>query len=315
MGRLLTKVKALQVENEELKGILEQRDAEILTLSTDMMAKQQQQPPKPPAAPKRSPRSATHLASGLQGSLPLSRAFPAWPGSHGQLRHVPGSPGCPQPWPELRQPQSSGSAAWNVAARSLSLPHGDAAAAAPHLTSAVGCTEAPLLGRPLSMPTCESISVKSLPLPSSNIPSAEVNLAFFRGLPASGLPADAESEFLRGQNCHSLRLSSLPTQPLPVEGLSMSFPVGQLDGQPLQGRAFSCPPLRGPAVEAVGGTFSPRQLLQPQYGSYPLPRLHMPAHVNGRSLHAAPGFPETLAPADAAALDQMDFFDFWRGFD
>ena len=99
MGRLLAKVEALQVENEELKDILEQRDAEILSLSNDMMAKQQ--PPKPPAVPKRSPRSATHLSSALRESLPVHRSFTAWPGSHGQLWHVPGSPGCPQPWPEL----------------------------------------------------------------------------------------------------------------------------------------------------------------------------------------------------------------------
>ncbi|BDA51580.1 hypothetical protein COCOBI_19-1360 [Coccomyxa sp. Obi] len=308
MERLGARVKGLQMENEELRDALEQRNAEILTLSMDMLAKQ----PQAAAALKLSPPPAAHLASALRGDLPRHRRSSAWAG---QPRHVPGSPGSlrlptAQPWPELGQPQSSDCAARNAAARSFSLPDGEPAAAAPQRPTAVGCAEAPPLGQPLSMRPRGSVCMKSLSLPSGNFSSAEVNLPWSRGL-----SAEAESGFFRSVNCQSHSSAFFPTQPLPVGDLPMSRAVGQLDGQLLQGRAFSCPIPGGPAVEPVGGTCPSGQLLELRSGSYPLHRRQMPAHVNSQPLHVTLGFPDLLSPADPTGLDQMDFGDFWHGFD
>lgn len=298
MESLVAKVQALQADNKELNSILKQRNAEILTLSMELPAKQKLSPP------------AAILALGFRGNAPLHGSFSAWPGSHGQPRHMPGSPGCLPglPRPEVGQRQSRGGAAWNAVARSLSLPDGGPAAAA-------GCAEASLLNQPLSMPPLETVSVKILSLPTSNLSSAEGNIAWSHGQLVSGQSAEAETGFFRDLNCHSLHLSSVSTQPLPTEGLPLTCPVGQLDGQLLQGRAFSCPIPRGPKVEPAGETCPSGQLLQPLFGSYPLHRRQIAAHVNGQPLHVAPVFQDVLSPADPAGLVQMDFASFLHNFD
>ncbi|CAL8465676.1 g5212 [Coccomyxa elongata] len=305
MENLVAKVQALQADNKELKSMLEQRNAAIRTLSMELPAEQKLLPPP-----------GMHVATSVYpGDVLLQRSFSVRPSCHGQPRHVSGSPGClpGQPWPEFGQPQSRGGAAWNVVTRSLSLPDGAPAAAAPQRPGAVTRDEASLL--PLSMPLLETVSVKSLSLPSGNLSSAEVNMAWPRGPFVIGHSSDAESGFSCGLASQSLHLSSLSTQPLLMDDFPMTCPVGRFDGQSIQGRAFSCPIPMGPTVEPAGGSCPSGQLLQPRFGSYPLHRRQMPVYVSGQPMHVTPGFPGLLAPTDPAGMDQIDLASFWHGFD
>lgn len=298
MDNLVAHVQALEADNEQLRQALRQRNAQIRMLRTPAASSRRETPLAPT-------RPAPAAAPVFLGNVPFRRSYPASPPPRQQPWQVPGSPG----QPAARSWALSGQAVTCGLTRPEPLWHGVGApwgAAAAPGSSAGGRADAPQLGQPLSHGCGSS---------PSGLSRADLDLVWSRSLSASGLSSVPHPSFDRHCVSRPLRLVPPSSHAHPVHDLDTPSPFGVPTRAMIRERASSCSdlPLRGPAVESVGGTRRSGQLLRSQSGSYPQTLWHVPAHVDNHAATSATDNSFLLPPASPDDLEQIDFSSFWRG--